>query len=147
MRVLAVISACFALSGCLEATSTSQNGPKPGSSLISPSAAGALFARACIENLPDFSNMPNDLPRASFAQAPATGTYFHQRYNLSINADAERCSLIFGSNTAIDTVVAELANGTLSVVSPDALPRNIDITSNEGTDGLRYFRMVLPSQD
>lgn len=54
--------------------------------------------------------------------------------------------MIFGTDKPSGGIASDLAAGTLSVVPSADVPRNIDITSNPGPDGLRYFRMVLPGE-
>lgn len=78
-----------------------------------------------------------------YVQNPSSGTYFHKRLNLSVNAQDGTCSLVFGTDEPVNQVVAELANGALAVLPKSDIPRDIDITSTPHSDGLRYFRMAI----
>lgn len=105
--------------------------------------AGEIFANACIKTAPTFDGAHDALWKYSFTRHSKTGTYYHNRFNLSVNVTNGRCSLVFGTDRDADEVVRGTARGTVSVASD--VPPGIDITSRMERDGLRYFRMVLES--
>jgi len=143
----AVLAALFAgLSGiaCAQTGILQSPSAAPGTSLIAPAAAGSMFALACIQTRPQFEGAAMALSSEPVMQSSTTGTVFHQVFNLSFNADRERCSMVFAYSGSIDSVIDGLARGTASVVPPAQVPRTIDVSSFEGPDGLRYVRMALP---
>lgn len=134
--------------GCVDTPATIAVSPTagPGPTLIEPEKAGALFAKACVNTSPRFSGIKTVLADGSFLQNAATKTYYSQTFNLSFNANKDRCSMVFRAGLPDAEVISGLARGTNSIVSAGDLPRNIAVTSSQAADGGTYFRMVLPGK-
>lgn len=118
MRTLSLLTAAvILLAGCVEDTGPKQVGSiegevaavvvppnasatvRPGPEPVSIDAAIMLFEQVCISHYPDLKASEGAVRRLPFAQLPATGTYYHQKLDLSFKFIPEKraCSLVFGS--------------------------------------------------
>ncbi|MGB1234358.1 MAG: hypothetical protein ACPG5U_01335 [Planktomarina sp.] len=144
-RILTVVLAGAILAGCAAPTPPSPQiagvGVGPGNSLPSPRLAGEIFANVCLKTLPRFAGAKTAIAAYPFTQHPTSGTYYHDFENLSVKLHNDTCSMVFGSPSDPAAVIPQLAQGTKATINP--VPRNIDITSRPGPDGLRYFRMGI----
>ncbi|WP_299688982.1 hypothetical protein [uncultured Tateyamaria sp.] len=119
----AVALALLALTACDDGAGPAPNAPEPifRSASAEPGSANTpvRFARtvlqtACIDTQPDFQGATRALARAGgFAQSAKTGTFFHQRYDMSVKVVPGRCSMVVGTSGARDSL-AQL--GTLNSV-------------------------------
>jgi hypothetical protein len=104
------------MAGCVETTGQTQvasvEGPvaavitnvpvdpnvKPGPNTVSLVEATTLFDQVCVSHYPNLKASEAEIRKLPFKQA-STGTWFHQKLDLSFKVMTERraCSLIFGS--------------------------------------------------
>ena len=146
MRLGFVIGACVAftaLAGCVGSDTQVSSKPNagPGTQFTTPVEAGRIFAKACVLTEPTFKGAEKALLTYPITHSSTTGTYYHNSDNLSVKVHQGTCSLVFGANKSTDAVIDGLARGSMSV-APE-LPRDIDITSHKGPDGVTYFRLGL----
>lgn len=138
------LSACL-LAACTHSASIPVvDGAGPGPQIASGELAGEIFAKACIKTEPSFQGARAALQPYGFRQNRQTGTFYHARLNLSVKVSKGQCSMVFGTNQPVDPVIAALARGTAKEIPRrEDLPRDIDVSSDQAPDGLRYFRMGL----
>lgn len=115
----------------------------PGPKLLDPLLPGEVFAQICLTEYPNLQAARNKSVSSGFTPDSTTGTYYNNRSNISVKITEDECSLVFGSKDEPDVVIPRLAKGTVNFV-PNP-PRNISITSRMENDGLRYYRMGIPS--
>lgn len=136
-------AALLALSGCAETPTAIPVSASagPGAQVLSAFDAGVIFADACLIRGPNFKGAAEGLRPHGFTQNAGTGTYFHNRANLSVKVRPAECSMVYGSKGPVDATVSGFAKGTASL-APNP-PRNITVTSRVEADGLRYFRVGI----
>ena len=87
---------CALLAACAAPPSSPNAGPGPVPA--GGAAAGALFSQVCVANAGDLSGAASTLATLPFTQNANTGTYYHNRLNLSFNLARGECSLVFISD-------------------------------------------------
>lgn len=145
-----IAAALATLTACMDAGSATAPGSIPTSATAGPGSvemsafdAGVIFADTCLIRGANFEHATEGLRVHNMTQNSATGTYFHNRSNLSVKVTSQQCSMVFATSQPMDEVVAALAQGTTSI-QPD-VPRGIDISSRPWPDGQRYFRVAIQS--
>jgi hypothetical protein len=115
MAILAIVtfaSACDApASGTSASASASRAAVGPGTQPAMTQDTINNFA-VCINSAPSFSQAEQQLRTMLFEQNSATGTWYHQSLNLSINVNADRCSMVFASNEKPELLSLALAVGS-----------------------------------
>ncbi|WP_415921487.1 hypothetical protein [Tateyamaria sp. SN6-1] len=103
---MAAALALLALSACDDGTAAvgsqgilRSDTAAPGPQSTAPAFAGNVLRSACIDTQPDFDGASQALARiGGFVQSAKTGTFFHQRYDLSVKVVSGRCSMVAGAS-------------------------------------------------
>ena len=144
--LIASFLGAFALTACMTSTGQIASSPNagPGKETLSAFDAGVIFADVCLTRGPNFEGAKQGISGFPFTQNSGTGTYYHNRANLSVKVTNVQCSMVYGTNAPVDDTVKGLADGTASVLKAKA-PRGINVTSQVAVDGIRYFRLGIKS--
>ena len=114
----------------------------PGPATLAAFDAGVIFADVCLTRGPNFEDAVQGLSGFPFTQNANTGTFYHNRANLSVKVRPSQCSMVYGTKAPIDDVFSDLTKGTASVLAGSA-PEGINVTSQVAADGVRYFRLGI----
>lgn len=87
--IFATIAACVFL-----AVPASAQAPSVGSVMANPVVVGRMFANVCVAAT-DVAGVEAALQQVDMVVNPETGTYFHQIFDLSVNATGGGCSMVF----------------------------------------------------
>jgi len=138
----------IAVSGCSAPIDFPESADaRPGQNLVSPSAAGSLFAEVCLRTAPSFQTALQVISDAPYVKNSETDVYYHKFDNLSFKVGEYGCSMVFRSDLSIDQTLSGMANGTVQVANRwnIEVPRNIDVTSRPSADGNgRLYTIGLP---
>lgn len=87
---MAIAAACaIAVAGPLTAQA-----PDVGDVIANPAVLGRMFANVCVA-AGDATGVEAALQEVGMLPNPETGTYFHQLFDLSVNATGGGCSMVF----------------------------------------------------
>lgn len=145
-RIIMGIGALACVAACAAPPVSPTAGPNP--TPANPAAAGALFAQACIQQLPAFSGTAAALANQPVTQREASGIYYHNDQNISVrllaSSTGPACQMTFGTNVARDVAV----NTFFSAASAAAPGAQADIVQDvtRGVDGLLYFTTTTRAQ-
>ena len=147
MRRIAILTcALMSLTAC--ATTVAQipasQTAGPGAEVMSAFDAGVIFADTCLIRGANFEDALEGLRVHNVTQNAVTGTYYHNRANLSVRVTPEQCSMVYATSQDVDSAVQGLAGGSASILQRPA-PEGISVTSQLAADGLRYFRLGIQS--
>ena len=122
-RILALVAGLGLLGGCVQPPLDAEVGP--GSEPVTARAATAMFQNVCVDTAPDFAAAPGRLTALQFRPHPRTGTFYHDRMNLSFKVftqDGHRiCSIVFAPRDDLRQTARMLAasgRGLAVAVSP-----------------------------
>jgi hypothetical protein len=115
----------------------------PGEDYMLPYDAGVIFADTCLIRGSAFEDALEGLRVHNVTRNSTTGTYYHNKANLSVSVTPQECSLVFATNQDDSVVVSGLAEGTVSMIPTP--PPGIDVTSTDLPDGNTYFRLGIKS--
>jgi hypothetical protein len=96
-KVALIASLIGLAAGCadIQTSASATPGPQP----ANPSDAGRLFAKGCLQTLPDFATVKTALAGEPFTIHATFGTFYHNQQNLSIKVvdtnDGGYCSIVF----------------------------------------------------
>ncbi|MFK7752298.1 MAG: hypothetical protein AB8B51_07085 [Sedimentitalea sp.] len=121
-RLIGVLGVLAVLAGCEDTLSTqsaSQSSVRPGTSVVDGVIAATMFSSICIEAVPNFTQLPARLNTAAFKQNPETGTYYHQKLDLSVRfnkrggSEDGSCSMVFGSRDKAGEIALLVSSAAL----------------------------------
>jgi hypothetical protein len=93
-----VLAGCVTPDGSTVAASSAQPSQVgPGDASVDGMSAGMIFNQVCSDTAPGFKKAPAIMAKMPFRQNPTTGTYYHQKLDLSIKLMPKRCSMVFSS--------------------------------------------------
>lgn len=135
------------LAGCADIQSSSSAGP--GAQPASPADAGRLFAKGCLQTLPNFATIKTALTGEPFTIHSAFGTFYHNQQNLSIKVvDGENrkyCSIVFATTGEVGQVVLQFG-AAVNAIAGD-LDANVQINEpRPRSDGLTFYNMTTDAQ-
>ena len=144
--VLGVIAIAAGVSACTDPADSIRvsDTAGPDSAILSEFYEGVMFADVCLTRGPNFEDAYQGLSGFPVTQNARTGTYYHNTANLSVKVTSAQCSMVYGTNSKVDDTVSGLAQGSASILQGPA-PAGINVNSNIGPDGLRYFRLGIQS--
>lgn len=110
---IAALAGMMMLAACEPPPPATTSSAVPGPTLVGVSQAVKYFGDVCVDNAPGFANAPAALAAPTFAQNPATTTYFHRQLNMSFKLIRERggltCSMVFVSGADAEDLGLALA--------------------------------------
>jgi hypothetical protein len=110
---------------------------------IQPYDAGVIFADTCLIRGSSFEDALEGLRVHNVTRNSRTGTYYHNKFNLSVRVTPKECSLVFATREDKSDVIRGLAEGTVSIIPTP--PPGVSVTSRELPDGNTYFRLGVKS--
>jgi hypothetical protein len=94
---------------------TTPPNPAPGNQPASPVEAGRVFAKDCLQTLPDFATIKTALAGEPFTIHSTFGTFYHNQQNLSIKVvptpEGANCSNVLSSATAAEQIIQSFRVG------------------------------------
>lgn len=97
----AAVVAC----ACAVAGPVAAQAPSVGAVVANPAVLGRMYANVCVA-AEDRAGVEASLQEVGMIPNPETGTYFHQLFDLSVNASNGGCSMVFVTDLEDDVAMA-----------------------------------------
>lgn len=94
---------------------TTPPNPAPSNQPANPVEAGRIFAKDCLQTLPDFATIKTALAGEPFTIHSTFGTFYHNQQNLSIKVvptrEGANCSIVVSSATTAEQIIQSFRAG------------------------------------
>lgn len=118
------------------ATPIAAKAPSVSAVIASPAVLGRMFTNVCVAS-GDATRVEAALGDVGMAYNPETGTFFHQLFDMSVNATGGGCAMVFVTNLDDDTAMAPFRTSMVQTHGGDVPAMSMTVRESDGESDVR----------
>ena len=118
------------------ASAVAAQAPSVGSTIANPAVLGRMFANVCI-SATGGASVERAVRGVGMIGNPETGTFFHQLFDMSVNASNGGCSMVFVTDQPDEEAMSTFRASVVQTMGREVPAMAMNVTE---TNGERYVR-------